>query len=77
MANVTEQEKSLIWALLEKSEVLRHTRERFRTIVSGELDKLDIAPARRELIFVFARQRAENSAALASDTVELAAVEDA
>lgn len=77
MADLAEQEKSLVWALLEKSEALRHTRGRFRTIVSDELDKLDIDPARRELIFEFARQRAENSAALASDTVELATVEDA
>ena len=77
MADLAEQEKSLIWALLEKSEALGHTRARFRTIVSDELDRLAIAPARRELIFEFARQRADNSAALASDTVELATVEDA
>jgi len=59
MADLADQEKSFVWALLEKSETLRHTRGRFRTIVSDELDKIDIAPARRELIFEFARQRAE------------------
>ncbi|WP_354102072.1 MULTISPECIES: hypothetical protein [unclassified Bradyrhizobium] len=77
MADLSDQEKSMIWALMEKSEVLRHTRGRFRAIVSDELDKLDIDPGRREIIFEFARQRADNSAALVSDTVELATVEDA
>jgi hypothetical protein len=77
MADLAEREKSLIWALLEKSEAQRHTRGRFRTVVSDELDRLDIAPERRELIFEFACQRADNSAALVSDTIELATVEDA
>ena len=76
-----DKDKLLVWNLLEQSEAARHTRQKFLDIVSTELDKRqksgEIDAKLREVIFAFARERAESSARLASDTVELGAIEAA
>jgi hypothetical protein len=77
MTELTMEEKSLVWAVREASEAARHTRKRFLTIVSDELDKPEFDPARRSLVFEFARQQADSSALLASDTVADGRREDA
>jgi hypothetical protein len=77
MTDLTSEEKSLVFNLLKESEAARHTRQKFLAIVSFEFDRLEFDAARRSLVFGLARQRAEISNALASDTVENAQVEDA
>jgi hypothetical protein len=69
MKELTTEEKSLVWAVRKASEAARHTRKRFLTIVSNELDKPEFDPARRPLVFEFARKQADSSALLASNTV--------
>jgi hypothetical protein len=80
-AVLTDKDKSLVWNLLEQSEAGRHTPQKFLAIVSDALEERqstgEIDAALRQAIFAFAQGRAEASARLASDAVELGAMEQA
>jgi hypothetical protein len=76
-----DKDKSLVWNLLEHSEAARHTRQKFLAIVSDTLEERqstgEIDAALRQAIFAFAQGRADASARLASDAVELGAIKQA
>ena len=79
---IQDKDKLLVWRLLESSEAVRHTRQKFLAIVTAELDEREkksgeLDAALRRAIFAFARERAEASAKLAADTVALGKVEEA
>lgn len=79
--SLPSQERLFVQDLLEWSEAAGHTREKFRAIVTGELEerqgKGELDAALRQAIYDYACQRAEASAKLASDTVEIAALDGA
>ena len=78
-STLRDKEKLLVWSWLEESEKAqpRHTRNKFRTIVSDELDRLQVEGELRQAIYEYACERADSSAKLAGDTVELGKVDEA
>ena len=80
-SSLKDQDRLFVQDLLETSEAAHNTRQKFLVIVSAELEerqsKDEIDAALRQAIYDYARKRAEASAKLASDTIELVAIEKA